>query len=1279
MKFTVLLGCVLLFGLNHANTRNRENIALNKIAKQSSTLEHGGYRWEASFVLDGNANFSNDCQCCSLTTGYETPWLEVDLGSIYNIGRIDVYGRPDVSYYLRLFSMYLGETSISTGALPDYKSSASESDYLEASGHFTIIFGNKSVRYLQIKDQYLQFNQMVICEIEAFEACEDFHFEPDCSPCHCYAHPCNKSTGLCPSVCMPGWQGMSCNISCEAGKYGINCSNNCRCQNSAACDRKTGECYDRKCVLGWKGKYCNISTLISERKSVKMSSQYYTWSVERAVDGDIKTQASNCDCCAATRRSDFPWFKIDLGMPYRIAHIIIYGRTDNNNLRQSFYGLNIYAAELNNVFKDNLINDVFIKTTYFLNLTLDTPVVTQYITMNLGRGRQMVICELQLFEGECDDGSFGRLCNVTCYCLGQPCDKESGECPSSKCLPGYQGDTCSEACDDGHFGSGCNKTCGFCFNNTVCDKVQGHCESCAPGYRGNLCKESCDNNTFGLNCSLDCGECKESVACDHVTGQCQFGCKPGYIGHICNDTCSFGKYGDACALDCGHCANNQTCNITNGHCGEDGCVEGYIQPLCAADNQKQSPSALSTEYLALIHCGAWPVLLAVVIVAVVLYRRRKQKQPPNKDVACEDPNVGVDTCKNTSIIDVPDIPVKDTEAALEKIESSREVSEDIQYYAFSPRSDDIKVHKIWDYVHKGMENDCEAFYEEFETLRKGLQYECKEATGAKNRTKNRYKDIYAYDDNRVKLLPEASNPPETDYINASYIDGYEKLAKFIACQGPTKQMVDDFWRMIWQQQCRVIVMLTNIYELDVLKCLQYWPCDKEPIVFGNIVVKLLNEEQQYDYVLRTLEIKNCNNFREVKQYHFTSWPDKTVPDTIWSLVNFWRSVRNGSNSETSPVVVHCSAGVGRTGTFIALDNLYHQAKSEGCIRPLQMVETLRKQRVNMVQTKEQYVYMHEAVAEALLLGTHYIKPEQFEDVYNYLTQTEEGESKTNMEIQFDLIEKSLQDELTECEMNKAKQAETNKTDAILNIENFKEKENNTESVYTNMEDSIIPYTGRTADKIGKTKALRVPGYKDEPVFIVLPVSNNDDTLKAVVDFIETENAQTIIELKGDLKSLSALNNNIDLDDVEVKVLQEKQAESYKQTDILFTIKNKQKVSEVTRSIRKFEYFDWNTEDNVPKTTTGFLDFLSEVQMWQPVVSRENPVIIISCDPKRHGILCVVFNECMRVRSDDKVNIVETVKTLRQLDSACITNFAQYKFCYDILKNCVQQSELYANL
>lgn len=365
--------------------------------------------------MDGSKNYSKDCKCCSSAVKQESyPWWHVDLGNTYDIGKINIYGRPTTDTETGKFEVYAGISSplslIKTNDVVGRK-------YNEAAGLITISLGKKPVQYIQIENK---LSYLTLCEVEVFVACEDNRFEPNCEECgHCDGSPYDKATGSCLSGCQAGWKGIACNETCVPGFYGTNCIEKCQCRNLLDCDSVTGKCLDGLCNYMWAGEYCNVSTSIAIGKSVRMVSQFDTWEAKLAVDGNLTTDADRCMCCAATTNRKFPWFEIDLGKHYRIAYITIYGRTDKKPVDQNYQELKMYASQY--VSKTNLPAPFYANydRTYFLNIKLPEPVITQYVTVLLDdNSRLLFICELQLFKGDCNNRTFGEFCDNKCYCEG---------------------------------------------------------------------------------------------------------------------------------------------------------------------------------------------------------------------------------------------------------------------------------------------------------------------------------------------------------------------------------------------------------------------------------------------------------------------------------------------------------------------------------------------------------------------------------------------------------------------------------------------------------------------------------------------------------------------------------------------------------------------------------------------------------------------------------------------------------------------------------------------
>uniref|UniRef100_A0A803YNZ0 protein-tyrosine-phosphatase n=1 Tax=Meleagris gallopavo TaxID=9103 RepID=A0A803YNZ0_MELGA len=251
----------------------------------------------------------------------------------------------------------------------------------------------------------------------------------------------------------------------------------------------------------------------------------------------------------------------------------------------------------------------------------------------------------------------------------------------------------------------------------------------------------------------------------------------------------------------------------------------------------------------------------------------------------------------------------------------------------------------------------------------GRNQTCDIALLPENRGKNRYNNILPYDTSRVKLS-NVDDDPCSDYINASYIPGNNFRREYIATQGPLPGTKDEFWKMAWEQNVHNIVMVTQCVEKGRVKCDHYWPLDQDSLYYGDLIVEMLSESVLPEWTIREFKIcseEQLDSTKLIRHFHYTVWPDHGVPETTQSLIQFVRTVRDYINRtpDTGPTVVHCSAGVGRTGTFIALDRILQQLDSKDTVDIYAAVHDLRLHRVHMVQTECQYVYLHQCVRDVL--------------------------------------------------------------------------------------------------------------------------------------------------------------------------------------------------------------------------------------------------------------------------------------------------------------------------
>uniref|UniRef100_A0A8D1QHP4 Receptor-type tyrosine-protein phosphatase H n=1 Tax=Sus scrofa TaxID=9823 RepID=A0A8D1QHP4_PIG len=282
---------------------------------------------------------------------------------------------------------------------------------------------------------------------------------------------------------------------------------------------------------------------------------------------------------------------------------------------------------------------------------------------------------------------------------------------------------------------------------------------------------------------------------------------------------------------------------------------------------------------------------------------------------------------------------------------------------------DILAEDFADHVRKNEKDSCCGFAEEYQQL--ALEDHSQSqmvASAPENSAKNRYRNVLPYDWSRVPLTP-LRGEPGSEYINASFIPGLWSPQEFIAAQGPLPQTVGDFWRLVWEQQSHTLVMLTNCVESGRVKCAHYWPLDAQPCTHGHLQVTLVAEEAMENWTVRDMKLRHMQEQKalSVRQFHFVTWPDHGVPHSPDPLLAFWKKLRQWLDQSMGggPPIVHCSAGVGRTGTLIALDVLLRQLECEGLVGPFSYVRKMRESRPLMVQTEAQYVFLHQCILRFL--------------------------------------------------------------------------------------------------------------------------------------------------------------------------------------------------------------------------------------------------------------------------------------------------------------------------
>ncbi|XP_071839785.1 receptor-type tyrosine-protein phosphatase kappa-like, partial [Apostichopus japonicus] len=403
-------------------------------------------------------------------------------------------------------------------------------------------------------------------------------------------------------------------------------------------------------------------------------------------------------------------------------------------------------------------------------------------------------------------------------------------------------------------------------------------------------------------------------------------------------------------------------------------------------------------------------LVVLVTFGVIIYRRRSSSKRPEGEHH-------------------PRLPVTNPGYA-EDDESARSKPELNEYAVIDDKL--IRIADLATYVKQKKENRTDNFFTEFETLPSNKLHPWTVAEKPENKTKNRYGNIIPYDSSRV-VLEKINGDPHSDYINASYIDGYKSPKKFIASHGPNKASVVDFWRMVWQENVPTIVMLTPLVEHEKTKCLKYWP--DQDMIYGEFFVTCQKLEEHSTYSKRTVTIIYGEESKIVKHLHFTDWRDMKVPEFVDPILEFLYTVRNESNQQKGPTIVHCSAGVGRTGTYITLDAMLDMAQAEGKVNVYKFVTEMRQRRIMSVQIQEQYQFIFDTLVKHFYIGRTTVSVDSFRMELASLKDTNKKTNETFLTEQFKKLEETSTTPISSaCEAKKIENKSKNRFSTILPVE-----------------------------------------------------------------------------------------------------------------------------------------------------------------------------------------------------------------------------------------------------
>ncbi|XP_071200697.1 receptor-type tyrosine-protein phosphatase S-like isoform X8 [Salvelinus alpinus] len=639
------------------------------------------------------------------------------------------------------------------------------------------------------------------------------------------------------------------------------------------------------------------------------------------------------------------------------------------------------------------------------------------------------------------------------------------------------------------------------------------------------------------------------------------------------------------------------------------------------------------------------VFIICIVIAILLYKNRKRKESEPR-TKCLLNNAEITPHHPTDPVEMRRINFQTPDSGL----SSPLSDADFDYESMMNHPP-IPIAELAEHTELLKANDNLKLSQEYESIDPGQQFTWEHSNLEVNKPKNRYANVIAYDHSRVILAP-IEGIIGSDYINANYIDGYRKQNAYIATQGPLPETFGDFWRMVWEQRAATVVMMTRLEEKSRIKCDQYWP-SRGTETYGMTQVTLLDTIELATFCVRTFSLHKVRNGssekREVRQFQFTAWPDHGVPEYPTPFLAFLRRVKTCNPPDAGPIIAHCSAGVGRTGCFIVIDAMLERIKHEKTVDIYGHVTLMRSQRNYMVQTEDQYSFIHDALLEAVACGNTEVAARSLYSYIQKLAQVETGEHVTGMELEFKRLANS--------------KAHTSRfISANLPCNKFKNRLVNI-MPYETTRVCLQPIRGlEGSDYIN---ASFIDGYRQQKAYI----ATQGPLAETTEDFWRMlwENNSTIVVMLTKLREMgrekchqywpaerSARYQYFVVDPMAEYNMPQYILREFKVTDAR---------DGQSRTVRQFQFTDW-PEQGVPKSGEGFIDFIGQVHKTKEQFGQDGPISVhCSAGVGRTGVFITLSIVLERMRYEGVVDIFQTVKMLRTQRPAMVQTEDEYQFSY----------------
>ncbi|XP_060574211.1 receptor-type tyrosine-protein phosphatase mu-like, partial [Ruditapes philippinarum] len=1049
--------------------------------------------------------------------------------------------------------------------------------------------------------------------------------------------------------------------------HGFRCSFNCdgNCLNSE-CDDDTGYC--TQCKSGFYGYKCqhNCSVCENERCDLRTCSSgcaagYYEYKAE--LETICQNCPSNCKHC-------------NDGKTCFLCHhgFHLYKFNDNVHCVSCYQetqcpGCVIQGCNQCQVHNDSLVCADCREGQSFNGKTCvsNTSLCSKECSTN---------CDITgICQGECNEGWTGEKCSEKCNSKCLKCSKDNG----NMCL------LCKDNVHSTYCSLACNPACILQSGKPTCEHAGGYClNGCNQSYWGDTCDKPCP------------GGCKD-IKCDRNNGACTDGCKDGLTGDKCTQTITV----EITTRASSHQTLTEGTEITTSQTrvsSQQTLTEGtqvsiqekkesneliigasagggvlililIIVGVCFLKRRKKSPREESDQHEAVItedqNVYAKPMKKTEAVDEIQDYiyaqpnKTHKLKKPSMREISKPKPmydNFAIDLDDRKTVsdgtystitidgdlqnktekeTDVDEIELEELDEGNSKL-IEKEVnppSADLYYNTASLVRSRYQISDLLEHIRKKTD-----YEDEFEKLPKGLTRPCDEALTRNNRKKNRYNGVYAYDATRVVLKSKT-------YINANYIDGHKKSPEYIASLGPTKDTMNgykDFWEMVWEERTDKIIMLTNLDESGKMKCEQYWPDQGKTKNYHGYKVVCIAEKIFSEFTLREFSVNvQGSGSRKVTQYHYTAWPDRSVPDNVASLVEFRNKVEQSKSNDAGPMVVHCSAGIGRTGTYIALDTLIQIGKNDNYVDIFGRVMALRGQRGHMVQNLEQYIFLHRCLLYALTcdpdpLPVTHIPRLMTDDKISHQFQT-----FTDVVMPEDLDGKSS--------ANKKIRKE-NRHGADIPGDDY-----------------------RVSTVITKDTKIHTK-------FIVsqTPMSN---TVEDFISMLYQEKCACVISLDDEHLKDKSVGHYLPQDEKAFKVGHFQVTCKTVDTTDYGTIRDMTisrtglHLSGGELHLKHYQYNGWNQSEKVPHKVEPFVKLAKDVENKVKGQSEERP-IVVHCltGAERSCLFCAVSIISEKCFFEKEISVLNTICQLRSRRKSAFTDIAQFRFCYQHVKYLAEISD-----